>query len=122
MGTEGNFRKFSEIAVRMMRKEKELLLTALKPFLHDPCCEWTKDRENRSSKERDADRDGNKMAKERIEIVERKLKGFPRSANHNKHLTVLNAYSVEAQVDILIEEATSIYNLSQMYFGWSPHI
>lgn len=122
MGTEGNFRKFSEIAVRMMRKEKELLLTALKPFLHDPCCEWIRDRDNRSVKEKDIDRDGNKMARERIEVVERKLKGFPRSGNQNKPLTVLNAFSVEAQVDILIEEATDVYNLSQMYYGWSPHI
>lgn len=122
VGTEGNFRKFCEIAVRIMRKEKELLLTTLKPFLHDPCCEWTKDKENRSSKERDAERDGNRQAKERIEVVERKLKGFPRSGNQNKPLTVLNAFSVEAQVDILIEEASDLYNLSQMYYGWSPHI
>lgn len=123
MGTEGSFRRYSEIALRIMRNEKELLLTTLKPFLHDPCCDWTKDREqNRKSTHGEPERDGNKTARDRIEVVEKKLRGFPKPGGQAKPLTVLNAFSVEAQVDILIEEATSLWNLSQMYYGWAPHI
>lgn len=123
MGTEGNFRRYSEIAMRIMRNEKELLLTTLKPFLHDPCCEWTKEREqNRKANSGEPERDGNKTARSRIDVVEKKLRGFPKPGGQTKPLTVLNAFSVEAQVDILIEEATNLWNLSQMYYGWSPHV
>lgn len=117
MGTEGNFRRVCEITMRVMRKEKEALLTTLKPFMHDPCSEWFKIRDRGSR----LDQEENKSAKYRIEVVERKLKGFPRSRKF-KPLTLIDSYSVEAQVDNLIQEATDNYNLAQMYFGWCPHI
>lgn len=133
VGVEGNFRKFCEIAMQAMRDEKEALLTTLKPFIHDPCSEWTKSTEltkkdkekkqnSKDSKEtRQPEQVENEIAKSRIEVVERKLKGFPRSRKF-KPLAMLNSYSVEAQVDNLIEEASNLFNLAQMYFGWAPHI
>lgn len=125
MGTEGNFRKVCEITMRVMRKEKDALLTTLKPFMHDPCSEWikvrgsTRDRGNRLEPE--DKHAGNKSAKFKIEVTERKLKGYPRSKKF-KPLTLIDSYSVEAQVDNLIEEATDTFNLAQMYFGWCPHV
>lgn len=124
LGTEGNFRKVCEIVMRVMRKEKDALLTTLKPFMHDPCSDWTKKRDFKGKNNKDdiEERFGeNKSAKYRIEVVERKLKGFPRSHNF-KPLTLIDSYSVEAQVDNLIMEATDTNNLALMYQGWAPHI
>lgn len=124
MGTEGNFRKVCEIAMRVMRKEKDALLTTLKPFMHDPCSEWIKVRGARDRGNRQEQEDKhteNKSAKFKIEVTERKLKGYPRSKKF-KPLTLIDSYSVEAQVDNLIEEATDTFNLAQMYFGWCPHV
>lgn len=121
MGTEGNFRKVCEITMGVMRKEKDALLTTLKPFMHDPCSDWIKvrgTRERGNRLEQDDKHTGNKSAKFKIEVTERKLKGYPRS----KKLQLIDSQSVEDQVDNLIEEATSTLNLSQMYFGWCPHV
>jgi len=118
---EGKFRKFCEIALREMRNEKELLVTALKPILHDPCVDWLKQREGNKSTRMMEEREGNSVARERIKIVENKLKGYPRSGIH-RPLNVLSSHSVESQVDILIEEAADIYNISQMYHGWCGNI
>lgn len=124
MGTEGNFRKVCEITMRVMRDEKDALLTTLKPFMHDPCSDWIKVRDtgSRAMRSNEDDRGAeNRGAKARIEVVERKLKGFPRSKKF-KPLTLYDSYSVEAQVDNLIAEATDTYNLAQMYYGWCPQV
>jgi len=120
VGTEGNFRKVCEITMRVMRKEKDALLTTLKPFMHDPCSEWIKVRDTKEKGNRldHEDRHAeNKSAKSKIEVTERKLKGFPRSKKF-KPLTLIDSYSVEAQVDNLIDEASDMFNLAQMYYGW----
>lgn len=121
IGTEGNFRRVCEITMRVMRKEKDALLTTLKPFMHDPCIEWIKVRETRNRLDREDKHAENKSAKFRIEVTERKLKGYPRSKQF-KPLTLIDSYSVEAQVENLIAEASDNYNLAQMYYGWCPHI
>lgn len=121
MGTEGNFRRVCEITMRVMRKEKDALLTTLKPFMHDPCTEWIKVRDMRNRLDQEDKHAENKSAKYRIEVTERKLKGYPRS-RHFKPLTLIDSYSVEAQVDNLIAEASDNFNLAQMYYGWCPHV
>lgn len=124
MGTEGNFRNVCEVTMRVMRKEKDALLTTLKPFMHDPCSDWIKARDarDRFSRVDQEDRHAeNKSAKFRIEVTERKLKGFPRSKKF-KPLTLIDSYSIEAQVDNLIQEASDDANLAIMYFGWCPAV
>lgn len=118
LGHEGNFRRASEITMKVMRKEKDALLTTLRPFISDPCSDWIKAIHSRGD---DKGSYANWPAKVKIQITERKLKGFPRSRKF-KPLTLIDSYSVEAQVDNLIEEATDNYNLCQMYSGWCPHI
>lgn len=107
-----------------MRSEKELLLTTLKPFLHDPCVDWEKQREqgNKADKQKPTeDITGNQIAIERIKVVEDKLKGFPRTSVQ-RPLNAFSQHSVESQVHILIEEATDLWNLAQMYHGWNAHL
>lgn len=117
LGHEGNFRSACEITLRVMRKEKDALLTTLKPFIHDPCSDWTRNIDHHGEKRSEIE---NLTAKEKIIDTERKLKGYPRSKF--KPLSLIDSYSVEAQVDNLIKEATDNYNLSLMYHGWCPHI
>ncbi|XP_072266233.1 serine/threonine-protein kinase ATR [Pyxicephalus adspersus] len=42
MGTEGLFRRACEVTMRLMRDQRESLMSVLKPFLHDPLVEWSK--------------------------------------------------------------------------------
>lgn len=124
VGCEGNFRKVCEMTMSVMRKEKDALLTTLKPFLSDPCSEWVKVRELRNirtNQDPDERHSDNKDAKFKLDVIERKLRGFPRSHSF-KPLKFIDSYSVEAQVDNLIEEASDTLNLSLMYHGWCPHV
>ena len=41
-GIEGSFRKCCEVTLRILRTEKDTLLSVLKPFVHDPLVEWSK--------------------------------------------------------------------------------
>ncbi|KAG2462678.1 ATR kinase, partial [Polypterus senegalus] len=42
MGTEGLFRQACEVTLRLMRDQREPLMSVLKTFLHDPLVEWSK--------------------------------------------------------------------------------
>ncbi|PNI78458.1 ATR isoform 10, partial [Pan troglodytes] len=42
MGTEGLFRRACEVTMRLMRDQREPLMSVLKTFLHDPLVEWSK--------------------------------------------------------------------------------
>lgn len=46
-GIEGSFRKCCEATLRVLRKEKDTLLSVLKPFVHDPLVEWSKKTSNK---------------------------------------------------------------------------
>lgn len=147
-GIHGSFKKLCEITMQAMREEKDAILTILKPFIHDPCVDWISDRSNvkpaparrdstktggrRDSKRMDAPvsprpilppPEDNSVAKIRIQVVEKKLKGFSRSPKFKPMMVeMLSTCSVECQVKELILEAASLYNQSQMYFGWAPQV
>lgn len=50
-GIEGSFRKCCEATLRVLRKEKDTLLSVLKPFVHDPLVEWSKKSANKGRTE-----------------------------------------------------------------------
>lgn len=113
-GTDGVFRKACEVTMRVMREEREALMSVLRPFVHDPLVEWSR---------------GNKTAKNTGEIknekavgcvskIESRLSGQNDKKTRGPNLPL----SVEGQVNILIEEATSIENLCQMYIGWAAYM
>ena len=117
-GYEGNFRSACEVTMKLLRSNKESLMTVLETFIHDPLCEWSS--KKRSSSTGNAI-SGAKLAAGEIEnehaikslsVIERKLDGFVQSSM---------PYSVEGQVDELIQIATSPTNLHAMYIGWSAH-
>ncbi|KAJ3252885.1 serine/threonine-protein kinase M1 [Chytriomyces hyalinus] len=116
-GTEGVFRKACEMALRVLRTNRESLLAVLETFIHDPLCEWSK-RVSGNSKQnlaalKEKEASGEKVNEEAVKHLRRigmKLKGM---ANEKQALPL----SIEGQVQELIAEATDPKNLGVMYVG-----
>lgn len=47
---EGVFRKCCEESLRVLRENRESLMSVLETFIHDPLCEWNKKRVNNEIK------------------------------------------------------------------------
>lgn len=128
-GCEGPFRFACEAALGLMRKQKDVLMSSLRPFVYDPLVDWLP----KSGEDHKRIRGGDK-SKETGEIVnetavvtlknisnrlkgliEEKKKASDISSNHIP-------LSVAGQVQHLIKEATAYDNLSQMYHGWAPYL
>ncbi|KAM8952244.1 serine/threonine-protein kinase ATR isoform 2-T2 [Pelodytes ibericus] len=119
MGTEGLFRRACEVTMRLMRDQREPLMSVLKPFLHDPLVEWSKPARGGSKVQ--ANETGeviNEKAKTHVLDIEQRLQGVIRTRNRVKGLPL----SIEGHVHYLIQEATDEKLLSQMYLGWAPYM
>ncbi|ORY51967.1 hypothetical protein BCR33DRAFT_404224 [Rhizoclosmatium globosum] len=120
-GTEGVFRKACETSLHVLRANRESLLAVLETFIHDPLCEWNKQRASTgvqrlggaAAKELQREAE-NEEAVKHLTKIETKLKGIPKQG--------LVPLSIEGQVQELIAEATSPQNLSVMYIGWAPFL
>jgi len=93
MGYEGVFRRVCEIALRVLRANREALLSVLETFIYDPLIE------KKGHGEADV---------KTINKISNALQGIVDS----KSLQV----SVEGQVHQLIEEASSLENLAEVIF------
>jgi len=107
---EGVFRKCCEESLRVLRENRESLMSVLETFIHDPLCEWNKKRASEKSGEIE-----NELALKNLMTIERKLQGI-QFQNTNMPL------SVEGQVHELIKQATSIDNISVMYIVWTAYM
>ncbi|XP_075124962.1 serine/threonine-protein kinase ATR [Leptodactylus fuscus] len=119
MGTEGLFRRACEVTMRLMRDQREPLMSVLKPFLHDPLVEWSKPA--RGGIKVQANETGeviNEKAKTHVLDIEQRLQGVIKTRNRVKGLPL----SIEGHVHYLIQEATDENLLSQMYLGWAPYM
>ncbi|XP_075717588.1 serine/threonine-protein kinase ATR isoform X2 [Rhinoderma darwinii] len=119
MGTEGLFRRACEVTMRLMRDQREPLMSVLKPFLHDPLVEWSKP--VRGGSKAQANETGevvNEKAKTHVLDIEQRLQGVIKTRNRVKGLPL----SIEGHVHYLIQEATDENLLSQMYLGWAPYM
>ncbi|KAJ2787520.1 hypothetical protein GGI15_000651 [Coemansia interrupta] len=118
-GYEGSFRKTCEMTLRLLRENRDALMSVLESFLHDPLLEW-KRRETRSSRASAANTaqsaraaaggQPNEQAAKCLGVINRKLQGIP---------TGVAPLSVEGHVDLLIRDATRPDLLFQMYVGWA---
>ena len=115
-GTEGPFKITCEIALGLMRKQKDVLMSALRPFYFDPLLDW----KGKTSKT-EAGEVVNTMAVETLKTIENKLNGLISSFG-SKTVNMNMPLSVAGQVQYLIKEATSHENLSKMYLGWAPYL
>ncbi|XP_070697802.1 serine/threonine-protein kinase ATR [Pempheris klunzingeri] len=119
MGTEGLFRQACEVTLRLMRDQREPLMSVLKTFLHDPLVEWSKQAKGLSKIQ--ANETGeivNEKAKTHVCDIEQRLQGVIKSRNKVLGLPL----SIEGHVHYLIQEATDDKLLCQMYLGWGPYL
>jgi serine/threonine-protein kinase ATR len=108
-GMEGPFRKSCEAAMNVLRSNRELLMSVLETFLHDPLCEWNKQKGNRTFSDGE-----NPMAIKSLKTIDKKLSGFAQQS--------IISLSIAGQVDELLSMATNPQNLAQMYIGWAPFL
>jgi serine/threonine-protein kinase ATR len=106
MGVKGPFTKSCEVSMNVLRSNRELLMSVLETFLHDPLCEW--------SKHAKAGIAGNLKAVNSLRLIDEKLQGLSG--------TPKRATNVSGQVLDLINQATDPKNLAMMYIGWAPYI
>ncbi|MGH0119838.1 UNVERIFIED_CONTAM: hypothetical protein FKN15_043271 [Acipenser sinensis] len=118
MGTEGLFRQACEVTMRLMRDQREPLMSVLKTFLHDPLVEWSKPvKGNSKSQVNESGEVVNEKAKTHVLDIEQRLQGVIKNRNKIKGLPL----SIEGHVHYLIQEATDENLLCQMYIGWAPY-
>ncbi|XP_049452852.1 serine/threonine-protein kinase ATR [Epinephelus fuscoguttatus] len=119
MGIEGLFRQACEVTLRLMRDQREPLMSVLKTFLHDPLVEWSKQAKGLSKAQ--ANETGeivNEKAKTHVCDIDQRLQGVIKSRNKVLGLPL----SIEGHVHYLIQEATDDKMLCQMYLGWGPYL
>uniref|UniRef100_A0AAY4APV8 Serine/threonine-protein kinase ATR n=1 Tax=Denticeps clupeoides TaxID=299321 RepID=A0AAY4APV8_9TELE len=119
MGTEGLFRRACEVTLRLMRDQREPLMSVLKTFLHDPLVEWSKP--VKGPMKTQANESGeivNEKAKTHVLDIEQRLQGVIKNRNKVMGLPL----SIEGHVHYLIQEATDENLLCQMYLGWGPYL
>ncbi|KAM7403386.1 hypothetical protein PAMA_004031 [Pampus argenteus] len=119
MGTEGLFRQACEVTLRLMRDQREPLMSVLKTFLHDPLVEWSKQAKGLFKTQ--ANETGeivNEKAKTHVCEIEQRLQGVIKSRNKVLGLPL----SIEGHVHYLIQESTDDKMLCQMYLGWGPYL
>ncbi|MCJ8745312.1 hypothetical protein PDJAM_G00128940 [Pangasius djambal] len=119
MGTEGLFRQACEVTLRLMRDQREPLMSVLKTFLHDPLVEWSKPAKGPSKTQ--ANESGeivNEKAKTHVLDIDQRLQGVIKNRNKVMGLPL----SIEGHVHYLIQEATDDNLLCLMYLGWGPYL
>ncbi|XP_078420317.1 serine/threonine-protein kinase ATR [Cetorhinus maximus] len=119
MGTEGLFRRACEVTLRLMRDQREPLMSVLKTFLHDPLVEWSKPVKGSARVQPNETGEViNEKAKTHVQDIEKRLHGVIKTRNKVKGLPL----SIEGHVHYLIQEATNVNLLCQMYLGWAPYM
>ncbi|VDL83624.1 unnamed protein product [Nippostrongylus brasiliensis] len=96
-GVEGSFRRSCESTLRVMRDNKDTLLTRGQVKLHAP-------------------------STESVQLILKRLEGHIVSPEVYKHKFSCAPMSLEGQVAKLIDISTDEKNLAQMYIGWGPFI
>ncbi|EMP40340.1 Serine/threonine-protein kinase ATR [Chelonia mydas] len=119
MGTEGLFRRACEVTMRLMRDQREPLMSVLKTFIHDPLVEWSKPVKGHTKAQvNETGEVVNEKAKTHVLDIEQRLQGVIKTRNRVKGLPL----SIEGHVHYLIQEANDENLLCQMYMGWAPYM
>ena len=108
-GVDGVFRRVCELTLEQLRHHREALLNVLSTMRHDPLVEWAK----RNTHEDASGRDDSVEANKELEKIDAKLRGVMEARGPGE-------LSVSGQVQQLINEATDINNLCQMFIWWMP--
>ncbi len=124
-GVEGTFRRCAETTLKVLRANKESILTILEVLIYDPLYNWslTPAKAYKLQYGREPGpalkaqwaqqmTNTNTLAERALLRVTQKLNGM----EEGSHL------SVQGQVTSLIQQATDPDNLALVYFGWQPYL
>lgn len=138
-GTEGTFVRSSEETIRVLRKNASTLLTILSAVVADPLYKWSVSPVQGMRRQKlgpasdgpldtlneetgdvfdgggESSDEKNEMGKKAIARINDKLQGYEESTSGEQQ-------GVEGQVQLLINSARDVENLSPMYAGWGPYI
>ena len=112
--TEGLFRSACEETLRSLRGARKMVNTVVETLLHDPLAKWSVDY-HRIFQKTDRNNSTEKCSVDAARAslrVNEKLQG----------ITCGETLSVEAQVQLLISQASSETLLCQMFHGWSAWV
>ncbi|XP_053611167.1 serine/threonine-protein kinase mTOR isoform X2 [Plodia interpunctella] len=134
-GIEGTYRRTCESVMEVLHRHKDSVMAVLEAFVYDPLLNWRLIDASRRSRNDDTTADPPSPQPTR-KIPATDL-DQPAEANLNKRaLSIVNRVrdkltgrdfphidelvTVQKQVDLLIQQATSNENLCQCYVGWCP--
>lgn len=112
-GVEGVYRHSFENTLSILRKHRGNILSIMDTFVHDPLVDWAKSEEKRGSSRADKEAD-NPQARDWLDTISGRLQGTLLGVTSEPCMPL----SVQGQAQRLIQEATSIENLSRMYIWW----
>jgi len=125
LGVEGPYRISCEVALAVMRRERDVLMSMLRPFVFDPLLDWTKGSRAAGGTERTTE------GTESLRRVEERLTGTEATTSVRERLQgkerrsrppLTHPLSVAGQVGHVVEQAVDMANLSSMYWGWAPYL
>ncbi|KPJ18652.1 Serine/threonine-protein kinase mTOR [Papilio machaon] len=141
-GIEGTYRRTCESVMEVLHRHKDSVMAVLEAFVYDPLLNWRLIDAGRRSR---GDGDASEIPTSPITFKTRPQIGVndtldqPAETNLNKralvivnrvrdkltgrdftHIDDLSCISVQKQVELLIQQATSNENLCQCYVGWCP--
>ncbi|CAF4879166.1 unnamed protein product [Pieris macdunnoughi] len=133
-GIEGTYRRTCESVMEVLHRHKDSVMAVLEAFVYDPLLNWRLIDAGRRSRTDVESGDGSPQpTKSKVTVDDQ-----PSETNLNKRALAIvnrvrdkltgrdfphiddNSVSVQLQVDLLIQQATSNENLCQCYVGWCP--
>ncbi|ODQ80362.1 hypothetical protein BABINDRAFT_161315 [Babjeviella inositovora NRRL Y-12698] len=101
-GVEGTFRRLAELAMLLIRENETTLMNHLESFIYDPIMDWTRKGKGKNTPD------------QAMRTIRRKIRGVL----DREGLPM----SVQGQVEHIVQEATSVDKLCNMYHGWMPYM
>ena len=95
-------------------------MNILETFLYDPILDWKKSSKKRRGTDKNSDSNAKLQPQVAMNTIRRKIKGIldPRDLDTGAKDSGGLSVSVNAQVEAVIQQATSEENLARMYVGW----
>ncbi|VDB84870.1 unnamed protein product [Peniophora sp. CBMAI 1063] len=127
-GTQGVFQRCAEETLRVLRADREVVLTILEVFKYDPLHSWVAN-DNRLTRVQDQQPAASALTNHAVNIlggVTIDMNSANAEEAADRALSAVTrkldtALSVEHTVNELIHEASDPANLCMMYTGWSPY-
>ncbi|XP_063386567.1 serine/threonine-protein kinase mTOR [Cydia fagiglandana] len=137
-GIEGTYRRTCESVMEVLHRHKDSVMAVLEAFVYDPLLNWRLIDAGRRSRADDTQDSSSPLpSRSRIPAGLNEALDQPAETNLNKRaLGIVNrvrdkltgrdfphideTVSVQKQVELLIQQATSNENLCQCYIGWCP--